>query len=190
LEKVDGYEQLEITVAAQRVQRSAFPDAYADHEPDTRALASALTGNSRAAFSCRLDDAEGADEALEDSGLTARADAVRRDLLALFPEQPLGGFAPGGVSTGHMEGSAHYDGRAIDVFVRPVSPVQRTRGWAIAQYLVSQADRLSVRTVIFDDRIWTAGRRSGDGWRDYDPPDRAGDRAILEHRDHVHVDVA
>jgi hypothetical protein len=43
--------------------------------------------------------------------------------------------------------------------------------------------------VIFDDRIWTAGGRSGDGWRDYDPPERSGDPAILEHRDHVHVDV-
>ena len=43
--------------------------------------------------------------------------------------------------------------------------------------------------MIFDDRIWTAGSRSGDGWRDYDPPDGPGDRAVLEHRDHVHVDV-
>ena len=51
------------------------------------------------------------------------------------------------------------------------------------------ADRLAIRTVIFDDRIWTAGASSDDGWRDYDPPDRSGDRAILEHRDHVHVDV-
>ena len=40
-----------------------------------------------------------------------------------------------------------------------------------------------------DAKIWTAGLRSGQGWRDYDPPARAGDRAILEHRDHVHVDV-
>ena len=189
LAKVDGYERLEITVAAQEVQRSGFPDAYADHEPDARALASALTGNSPGAFSCRLGDTDGASTTLEESGLTARADDVRRDLVALFPGQPLGGFEPGGVSTGHMEGSAHYEGRAIDVFVRPVSTSNRTRGWAIAQYLVSQADRLAIRTVIFDDRIWTAGRRSGDGWRDYDPPERSGDPAILEHRDHVHVDV-
>jgi hypothetical protein len=189
LEKVEGYEQLEITVAAQRVQRSAFPTAYADHEADARTLASALTGNSRAAFSCRLNDDHPTDADLEDSGLTARADAVRRDLLAMFPDQPLGGFAPKGVSTGHMEGSAHYDGRAVDVFVRPVSAAHRTLGWAIAQYLVSQAVHLAIRTVIFDDRIWTAGRRSGDGWRDYDPPERSGDAAVLEHRDHVHVDV-
>ena len=58
LAKVEGYEQLEITVAAQEVQRSGFPDAYADHEPDARALASALTGNSPEAFSCRLGDSD------------------------------------------------------------------------------------------------------------------------------------
>jgi hypothetical protein len=189
LAKVDGYEQLEITVAAQEVQRSGFPDAYADHEDDARTLASALTGNSPEGFSCRLGDTDAGTTVLEESGLTARADAVRRDLVARFPDQPLGGFAPGGVSTGHMAGSAHYDGRAIDVLVRPISPANKTRGWAIAQYLVSQADRLEIKTVIFDDRIWTSGRRSDDGWRDYDPPERSGDPAILEHRDHVHVEV-
>ena len=59
----------------------------------------------------------------------------------------------------------------------------------MAHYLVAMADRLDVQTVIFDDRIWKNGWRSGEGWRDYDPPSRSGDRAILEHRDHVHVDV-
>ena len=70
-----------------------------------------------------------------------------------------------------MEGSAHYEGRAVDIFVRPISPANKVRGWAIAQYLVAQADRLDIKTVIFDGRIWTAGRKSGDGWRDYDPPE-------------------
>jgi len=187
LEKVDGYEQLEITVAAQTVQRSGFPDAYADHEADARALASALTGYSPATFSCDLDGgAPSADADLVETGLTSRADAVRRDVLARFGDLPLGGFAPGGVQDGHMEGSAHYEGRAVDVFFRPVNPGNRTRGWALAHYLVANAARLDIRTVIFDDRIWVAGQ---DGWSDYDPPSRSGDRAILEHRDHVHVDV-
>ena len=190
LVRISGYEDMKITEAAQLVQRSAFPDAYADHEDNARALASALTGNSPRSFSCRLHgDVAEADPELVDSGLTERADVVRRDLQARFPDQPLGGYAPGGVSTGHKEGSAHYEGRAVDLFVRPVNPTNKVRGWAIAQYLVSQAGRLGIHTVIFDDRIWTSGLRSGEGWRDYDPPDRAGDRAILEHRDHVHVDV-
>lgn len=190
LVKVDGYQSMEITVAAQAVQRSAFPGAYADHEQDARALASALTGNSARAFSCRIGSEP--DEASSDlgaSGLTDRADEVRVAVTDLFGDLPLGGFAPGGVSSGHMEGSAHYDGRAVDVFVRPVNRTNRVRGWAVAHYLVSQADRLRIRTVIFDDRIWTAGRRSGDGWRDYDAPERSGDPTVLEHRDHVHVDV-
>lgn len=187
LEKVDGYRGMEITVAAQRVQRSAFPDAYADHEEDGRALASALAGHSPATFSCDLDGgAPSADTDLRPSGLTPRADATRRELLERFGRLQLGGFAPGGVDSGHMEGSAHYDGRAVDVFVRPVRPRNNVRGWAIAHWAVANAARLDVRTVIFDDRIWTAGR---DGWRDYDPPSRSGDPVILEHRDHVHIDV-
>jgi hypothetical protein len=190
LAQVDGYESMRITEAAQLVQRSAFPEAYADHEADARALASALTGNSPRAFSCVVDDdAEEAPDRLGDTGLTRRADVVRRDVAAAFGEVPLGGFAPGGVRDGHQPGSTHYDGRAIDIFVRPVSPENRQRGWAIAQYLVAQSDRLVIQNVIFDDRIWTSGSRSDDGWRDYDPPARSGDPAILEHRDHVHVDV-
>lgn len=187
LVQVDGYEGLEITVAAQRVQRSAFPDAYADHEADGRALASALTGFSPATFSCDLDGAApSADTGLTPSGLTSRADAVRKELRSRFGRVPLGGFAPDGVSSGHMEGSAHYDGRAIDAFVRPVNARNNARGWAIAHWAVANAARLDIRTVIFDDRVWTAGR---DGWRDYDPPSSSGDIAILEHRDHVHIDV-
>jgi hypothetical protein len=189
LVKVDGYETMEVTKAAQAVQRSAYPTAYADHEADARVLASALTGNSPHAFTCDLGQApEAVSARLTDSGLTRRADVVRQELGEVFDDPPLGGFAPGGVSTGHMVGSAHYEGRAVDVFVRPVSAENKIRGWAMAQYLVAMADRLSVRTVIFDDRIWTADR-SGEGWRDYDPPESSGDRAILEHRDHVHVDV-
>lgn len=187
LVEVDGYEGMEITVAAQRVQRSAFPDAYADHEADGRALASALAGHSPATFTCDLDGgAPSADADLTATGLTPRAEATRKDLLARFGGLALGGFAPDGVSSGHMEGSAHYEGRAIDVFFRPVNRANKTRGWAIAHYLVANAARLDVRTVIFDDRIWTAGR---EGWRDYDPPSRSGDVDVLEHRDHIHVDV-
>ncbi len=187
LVEVDGYETMEITEAAQEVQRSAYPSAYADHEEDARTLASALTGYSPATFSCDLDGgAPSADEDLVDSGLTARADNVREDLLTRYGALDVGGFAPGGVTNGHMEGSAHYEGRAVDIFFRPVNEANRTRGWAVAHYLVGNAARLDIRTVIFDDRIWTAGR---DGWRDYDPPESSGSQEILEHRDHVHVDV-
>jgi hypothetical protein len=54
---------------------------------------------------------------------SGRPDAARRAAAdrdrAVFGRQSLGGFAPGGVRSGHVEGSAHYEGRAIDVFFRP-----------------------------------------------------------------------
>ncbi|MEO5708817.1 MAG: hypothetical protein ABIQ59_03240 [Nocardioidaceae bacterium] len=191
LVKVDGYQTMKITEAAQKVQRSAFPDAYADHEADGRALASALTGYSAARFSCVVDaDSAAAAEPVNPDGLTDRADRVRADLRKAFGPLSLGGYAAGGVSTGHMKGSAHYEGRAVDVFVRPISAANKRTGWAIASYLVAHASRLEIEHVIFDKRIWTAGARSEQGWRSYDPGNAPGDRAVLEHRDHVHVDVA
>ncbi|GIG53568.1 hypothetical protein [Demequina activiva] len=56
LEKIANWTELEITVAAQAVQRSAFPDAYADHEEEGRLWASALTGNG-GDVTCDLGDA-------------------------------------------------------------------------------------------------------------------------------------
>ncbi len=55
LVQIDGYETMEITVVAQEVQRSAAPNAYAQHEPEARVLASTLAGHSPAAFGCRLE---------------------------------------------------------------------------------------------------------------------------------------
>ena len=191
LARVDGYTSLPVTEAAQEVQRSGFPGAYADHEEDARVLASALTGNSPGGFWCTVDDDRDTQSAdLDRAGLTRRAADVRADLTRTFGDLPLGGFAPGGVTDGHMPGSAHYEGRALDVFVRPVSPANKRLGWAIAGYLVGQADRLGIATVIFDDRVWRVAR-SSDGWLDYRVPSGStGERSILEHRDHVHVDVA
>ena len=195
LVKIDGYEGMRITEAAQEVQRSGYPEAYEDHAADARALASALTGNSQdGQFTCVVRHTAGAEsDDLDKAGLTARAAGVRAELEAVFGDLALGGFDANGVSSGHMAGSAHYDGRAIDVFVRPIGPENRKRGWAMAYYLVAQAERLGVDHVIFDDMIWTSGRRSEQGWRDYDPGNTRGKPKstvkILEHRDHVHVDV-
>lgn len=66
LMKVDGYEDMEITVAAQAVQRSGFPDAYAQHEGRARAWANALAGYAEGAVTCALaaPDAAGSPDAL------------------------------------------------------------------------------------------------------------------------------
>jgi hypothetical protein len=63
LVKIKGYEGMRITEIAQKVQRSAYPEAYADHEQEGRLLASTLSGHSPEGLGCRLEDATTGDPA-------------------------------------------------------------------------------------------------------------------------------
>jgi hypothetical protein len=123
------------------------------------------------------------------SGLTARAERVRRAWRARFGRLPDGGFAPGGITTGHVDNSSHYDGRAIDVFFRPVGNAAQTRrGWVFAQWVAAHADDYDVLSVIYSDHIWTSWASTA-GWRDYVHPSGNRTNPILRHLDHVHVAV-
>jgi hypothetical protein len=77
LVRVRAWESRDITEVAQAVQRSAYPDAYADHEPDARVLASALTGQTERALTCLVhDDTDGDAKGLASSlETTFRTDA-------------------------------------------------------------------------------------------------------------------
>lgn len=51
--KIDGWQALAVTDAAQQVQHSAAPDAYAAWESSARILAQVLTGEAAAGLTCR-----------------------------------------------------------------------------------------------------------------------------------------
>ncbi|HSS10283.1 MAG TPA: hypothetical protein VLL25_10375 [Acidimicrobiales bacterium] len=54
LAAVPGWQAMAVTAAAQSVQRSAAPDAYAQWEPAARLLAQVLTGEAPAGLGCRF----------------------------------------------------------------------------------------------------------------------------------------
>lgn len=54
LTRVPGWQDLSVTEAAQRVQRSAAPDAYAEWEAEARVLARAMTGEVGTGLRCRF----------------------------------------------------------------------------------------------------------------------------------------
>ena len=158
LARVDGYESMEITVAAQEVQRSAFPEAYADHEADARVLASALTGQSWRAFHCTSPTAR----ATPPGPRRRRADRARGRRPAttsrrLRHRRPSAASRPDGVRDGHMRGIRPLRGPR-DRRLRPAGHRGRT-ATAAGRWRTTggQAARLDVRTVIFDGRIWTRG---------------------------------
>lgn len=138
-------------------------------------------------LTCQVEPADGLPvQELTGTGLTPRAQRVLDSVQDAFGEQSLGGFAPGGVDTGHGAESTHYEGRAIDLFFRPVGAANRRDGWLLAHWLVAHAQELDIQYVIWDDRYWGV-HRSERGWRDYEAPPPA--TAVLRHLDHVHVDV-
>jgi hypothetical protein len=146
-------------------------------EPGSQRLACAVT---------RLDVDP---EKMGRDGLTPRAQRLRRAWTDVFGALPAGGFARGGVSTGHVDNSAHYDGRAIDVFFRPLgNAAQHRLGWVFAQWVVAHAERHHVLSVIYSDHIWTSWASSA-GFRDYQHPGGPTSNPILRHLDHVHVAV-
>ena len=135
LVKVKGYETLEITVAAQKVQRSAHPGAYAQHEDYARALASSLRGYSPSAFTCQVNPGGG-----------GSSSKVAKDVKAAF-----------GKLDHTIDGdNVRYPltGKAADIDVR---------GWALAHYLVANAASLGITKVSFDGLAWTAAD-SPKGW--------------------------
>ena len=135
LVKVKGYAGMEITAAAQKVQRSAYPGAYAQHEDDARALASALTGYSPASFSCQVNVSR-----------SGNADSVDSSVQAAF------GMTT--VSPGQDRLSYPMNGSAAN---------KKARGWALGQYLVANAAQLKIAGISFDGRTWTAAN-SPKGW--------------------------
>jgi hypothetical protein len=180
----DGDEPLAPARAA-RLLRGAG-DVPAPDVREARATVSALR-DARPALDCEGERPEVPAETENAEGLTPRAARVLADLRATFGRQPVGGFSPDGVDSGHIEGSAHYEGRAVDVFFRPVTEAQRSAGWAVAQWAVAHGARLRVSVVIYDAQVWSS-RFSRDTWHDYRHPSGSTDPTLL-HRDHVHVDV-
>ena len=152
-------------------------------------IAAAIRGRSGAALTCVARLLPAAVQHMEADGLTLRANTMWDAIKLTFGPLPAGGFMPGGVTVGHVPGSAHYEGRAIDFFYRPVTTKSIQHGMVLAQWLVAHAQELQIANVIFDAQIWSADTSQTSQWRPYSYPDGPTTNVTLLHFDHVHVDV-
>ncbi|MBO4256638.1 heavy metal transporter [Streptomyces griseorubiginosus] len=169
LAKVPDYQKLPLTVAAQRVQRSGFPEAYAKHEPDAELLAAALTGHAPATLTCQGRPDPTTVQA-------AGPDAVRAALVRDFGRDAL---QPAGAEVSRKKhastpspattAAAASGTRTVTVPVAAgKSPAKgRTagqRGWQVAHWAVANATALHIERVSFGGREWTAGNTDS-RWR-------------------------
>ncbi|MFE6772705.1 hypothetical protein ACFVFD_27400 [Streptomyces fimicarius] len=148
LAEVPGYSRLPLTVAAQRVQRSGFPQAYAKHEPDAALLAAALTGRRPASLNCTPSTATA--DGPGDAG-QVRAELVRAFGKDVLPAaKAAGASAASTVSVPVPATSARAEDKATP-----------RRGWELAHWAVAQSEALRIERVSYADRVWDAGT----GWR-------------------------
>jgi hypothetical protein len=154
LVEIPGYLDLPLTDAAQRVQRSAFPYAYAKHEPGAELLAAALTGRSAATLTC---------DGLPGTAKEKGPDAVRAALVRDFGDDVL---RPAGAEVGGDAASARpaagSDERTVTLPVTGgtgsgAAGERVRRGWQLAHWAVANASSLHIQRVTYAGREWTAG---------------------------------
>jgi hypothetical protein len=137
--KVKGWQKMRITDAAQKVQRSAYPNAYEKWADEAQVMADALLGKVSAAVVCTLPD-EGDVQARQDAqtAVAALAESMALDYGS-------------GVAIADPQGAA----------VRVAA--SGALGWSYAHWLVSQAAHQGVARVSYAGREWSA--QSGK-WKD------------------------
>ncbi|MBT2489255.1 heavy metal transporter [Streptomyces sp. ISL-96] len=178
LEKVPGYSRLPLTVAAQRVQRSGFPQAYAKHEPDAALLAAALTGRAPASLTCSAP--RGAQPGKPDD---VRAALIRDFGSDVLPKAQAAGAqnepdTTGAAGTAGATGASARLGSspAAATVTVPVPAAQAAaagdtagdrRGWELAHWAVAHASELRIEEVAYAGRVWATGDSgdSGQTWQ-------------------------
>ncbi|WP_344443300.1 hypothetical protein [Kitasatospora nipponensis] len=184
LVKVNGYARLPLTEAAQDVQKSGYPGAYAKHELRASQLASALTGHTPASFSCTV----------HQLATPAAADATTGAGTGTSGPSPAAAASPAGGAAGAAQqvtdrvrrefgravtttaatgGST--DAKAAGTGALALVPdpsagtesgadAQRQSGWAVAQWAVAHAQELGIGAVFYDGKSWRV-EHSADGWK-------------------------
>ncbi|MBQ0846678.1 heavy metal transporter [Streptomyces sp. BH-SS-21] len=201
LDKVPDYGRLPLTVAAQRVQRSGYPEAYAKHEPDATLLAAALTGRAAATLTCegRPDTRPGGPESVrtalvrdfgrgvfEEAGATVAATSSADPSTGSSADPSAGSsagssLAPSGPSVPSASVSGSGGKRTVTLPVPKTAATgggQRQRGWALAHWAVANSSALHVERVSYAGRVWTAGSTRSE-WRE---DGRVGRNAVGEVR--------
>jgi len=194
---VANWQILPLTDVAQAVQRSAYGNAYAQHEADVTAIVAELYGTGAGVLGCSASDSAAPvprkpDGSWPDEGCSIRPDptsgtgCVTPRLLYLVQQAGAAGFPKPGCYRVDDHGE-HPKGRACDFMMTAggeASGAQKARGDAMAAWAVTNADRLAIMYVIWFRMIWTPA----EGWHAYNNPWGGNDPSGW-HTNHVHISV-
>ena len=177
LVRIPGYAQLPLTVAAQDVQHSAYPDAYEDHEADATTVAEALTGQAPAALSCTVNGVGHAaagpvgSDALQ-PGAEAVAQRLTKEYGGTVKPQAVptaapaaSGATPSGSDAPSAAPSDASSGLVLEAAPGSGAGLGSTQlGWSIAQWAVAHCQDLHISSVEFGGKAWRSSQ-SAQGWQ-------------------------
>ena len=127
--RVKGWQNMRVTEAAQRVQRSAYPEAYQQWADQSTVMAAAFVGRTPGALACgRL----GQPEARGTAAVQALVSGLHLDW-----GEPIG---------------------IVSATTVTVSPVTVQEGWQYAHWMVAHAGGRDIARVRYSNQEWTADR--------------------------------
>ncbi|MEV4349339.1 hypothetical protein AB0J83_33190 [Actinoplanes sp. NPDC049596] len=131
LKKVKGYQKMRVTDAAQKVQRSAYPNAYEKWADESAVLAKALTGRATGAVECSV---SGSPVLRGAAASAALMEGLRLDWGKGLTESATAGPVAG----------------------LTVAVTDASAGWRYAHWLVAHASATGLERVRFADLEWHA----------------------------------
>lgn len=152
LARVRSWQELSLTEAAQAVQRSAYPDAYAKWEGDAQALVTQLSGEVTVALTCRAGAAGSTAEEPQRPAAegSAGADPRLADLLAAAAAE----F--GAITISPIPAGAHEATVTGAVPGRPAAVAGRAlAGWFVAHTASFGVDEVAVAGRLWSGHRWT-----------------------------------
>lgn len=186
---VDGWEQMTVAQAAQAVERSAFPDAYAKWEPAARSIVEQLANVVGAGTGSPGCDT-GAGLAGDLSGDCPATDLPAEDVLTpdgLLVLRCVAKQFPAIQDIGTYPGHDPDESRAVDIMIPGWDTASgRELGNQIAKWVKDHQTELGVHYIVWHGQIWNI-ERDGEGWRRYFDADNPNPNR--SHNNHVHVSV-
>jgi hypothetical protein len=144
LARIRGWQEMRITEAAQRVQHSAYPEAYERWSDNATVLTEALAGQVAGAVTC----SRVGSPTLRGAAAAAALDAGLR------------------LDWGDLASVA-----SSDVVGVVVAAANQRAGWQFAHWLVAHSANQGVARVRFDSQEWTA---DGGSWQPVEPDGTTG----------------
>jgi hypothetical protein len=166
LETIPHWEDMPVSNAAQAVQASAFPDAYAKWEAQATQLVNDLKPTGGGGYKDDHEDSHAEEPASGGSNSNLKVNPATHKNTQAVEAAMIDRFAGGITAMYDTSGTMdHTVGRAVDLMIKDYkSPGGIAHGDSISSFLIQNAEAFGIDYIIWRDKIWLGATT---GWKEY-----------------------